>query len=481
MPEVRYVCLSDLHLGEEDSLLTNLATASTEVDPSQPSPVLEKLIGLLRDLVDVIGPKDRRPTLILNGDVLELALSPIHQAAMVFEKFVSLVLPKGKRLFDRIIVIPGNHDHHLWEIARETQYVNYIRSSKFPPGEKLPEKWSVTNLFVEDEPLSSYFLENVIRRYAHLKEEVIQIAYPNFGLVNQSKERVVVFHHGHFVESLYHLMSKLKTLLIEGSHRPTRIWDIEAENFSWIDFFWSTMGGAGEVGEDMERIYEKLQDPDEITKVIANLILGLGDPEGAPDWDDRIKRKILEWGLSPIVRAVFLCERLSRGAVLSPDAQKGLRWYLAVPLKNQIANEIERRPDVGLRSFPEVTFVFGHTHKPFADDLDIDHYQTWVHTYNTGGWVVDTLEPEPFHGGGLVLIDESLNTVGLKLYHEEDDETPMDVQVQTALRAAGGTTNFVRRVNAFVRGHGQQLTEFGEAVVECTRIRREHLRNRVHG
>jgi len=229
MPEVRYVCFSDLHLGEEDSLLTNLATASTVVDPSEPSPVLEKLIGLFRDIVDSIGPKDRRPTLILNGDALELALTPIRQAAMVFEKCVSLVLPKGKRLFDRIIVIPGNHDHHLWEIARETQYVNYIRSGNFPPGSELPHKWSVTNLFVENQPLSSYFLENVIRRYAHLKEEVIQIAYPNFGLVNQAKGRVVVFHHGHFVESLHHLMSKLKTLLIEGSQRTTRIWDIERE------------------------------------------------------------------------------------------------------------------------------------------------------------------------------------------------------------------------------------------------------------
>jgi hypothetical protein len=481
MSEVRYVCHSDSHLGEEDSLLPNLAVASSEVDPSEPSPVLEKLIGLLREIVASIGPKDMRPMLILNGDALELVLSPIHQAAMVFEKFVSLMLAKGERLFDRIIVIPGNHHHHLWEIARQTQYVNYIRSGNFPPGSESPHKWSVTNLFVEDEPLSSYFPENVIRRYEHLKDEVLQIAYPNFGRVNQAKGRVVVFHHGHFVESLYHLMSKLKTLPIEGSQRPTHIWDTEGESFAWIDFFWSTMGGAGEVGEDMERIYEKLQDPDEITKDIANLILRLGNPEGASDWDGRIKRKILEWGLSPLVRAVFLCERLSRGAVLSADAQKGLRWYLAVPLKHQITNEIERRPDVGLRSFPEVTFVFGHTHKPFADDLDIDHYQTWVHTYNTGGWVVDTLEPEPFHGGGIVLIDESLNTVGLKLYHENDDRTPTDVQVQTALRATGGTTNFVQRVNRFVRDHGQQLTDFGEAVVECTRIRREHLRNRVHG
>ena len=34
MAAIRYVCLSDMHLGEEDSLLTNLLPASTETDSS---------------------------------------------------------------------------------------------------------------------------------------------------------------------------------------------------------------------------------------------------------------------------------------------------------------------------------------------------------------------------------------------------------------------------------------------------------------
>lgn len=37
MPDIRYVCISDMHLGEEDSLLTNLKVASTETDPREPS------------------------------------------------------------------------------------------------------------------------------------------------------------------------------------------------------------------------------------------------------------------------------------------------------------------------------------------------------------------------------------------------------------------------------------------------------------
>ena len=42
MSDIRYVCLSDTHFGEEDSLLTNLKTASTNPDPNQPSQTLPK-------------------------------------------------------------------------------------------------------------------------------------------------------------------------------------------------------------------------------------------------------------------------------------------------------------------------------------------------------------------------------------------------------------------------------------------------------
>ena len=65
--------------------------------------------------------------MILLGDILELALADDNVAAMVFWRFLDLAMPPGRELFEKIIYIPGNHDHHLWESARETQYVlNYL-------------------------------------------------------------------------------------------------------------------------------------------------------------------------------------------------------------------------------------------------------------------------------------------------------------------------------------------------------------------
>ena len=75
MSDIRYVCLSDLHLGEEDSLLTNLQTASTKTDPSKPSPVMKALVACLESLISKNEHQEKKPTLILNGDILELALT----------------------------------------------------------------------------------------------------------------------------------------------------------------------------------------------------------------------------------------------------------------------------------------------------------------------------------------------------------------------------------------------------------------------
>ena len=129
--DIRYVCLSDMHLGEEDSLLTHVNPENGEADPTERSPVLQELATCLTDLIGHNKDQAQQPTLILMGDILELALTTDNIAAMAFERFLELFMAKNYELFDKIIFIPGNHDHHLWESARETQYVlNYLANTK---------------------------------------------------------------------------------------------------------------------------------------------------------------------------------------------------------------------------------------------------------------------------------------------------------------------------------------------------------------
>src|SRR5262249_15672347 len=243
-----------------NSVLTNLLEGSIDTDPTRPSPVLVALVDCLRDL---IGKNETRvkPTLVLNGDILELALATDNKAAMAFQRFVELILPEnGEPLFDKTIYyIPGNHDHHLWETARETQYAEFI--SKKKPGDYLDEPWHTTRMF-NPTLLSATFLNGIIRMYPHLKEQGIFVTtvYANLGVLKDSKKSVI-FTHGHFTESIYLLMTELMSMFFPKRREPTLVWDIEAENFAWIDFFWSTMGRSGAAGGDVELIYDKLQDP----------------------------------------------------------------------------------------------------------------------------------------------------------------------------------------------------------------------------
>jgi hypothetical protein len=287
MNDIRYVCLSDMHLGEEDSLLTE--ANGNYVDPLKASSVMLHLAECLRELISKNeGPE--KPTLILNGDILELALSEYNTSAMIFERFMELVMVKGRELFDRIFYIPGNHDHHLWELARETQYVEYIGRH---PDKHLDQPWHKTEMFLlernendsEKENVSSYFLDKILERRSKLDIEekcklrdniCINIAYPNFGILSENKEKCVVIHHGHFVESKYYLMSKMKADLLNiDCEMPSDIQLIESENFAWIDFLWSALGRSGQVGALTETLYEHLLDEEEmkifISKVAKNL------------------------------------------------------------------------------------------------------------------------------------------------------------------------------------------------------------------
>lgn len=473
MSDIRYVCLSDMHLGEEDSLLTNLETASTETDPTKASPVMLRLVECLSELVKKHN-NNIKPNLILAGDILELALTTTNEAAMVFERFIELIMAPGDELFEKIIYIPGNHDHHLWELARETQYVNYIPNIDI--GKKLPIPWHTTNMFVENaqNPLSSYFLTKLVKRYPHLDNFAIHTAYPNFGLFREKSQKCVIFHHGHFIESLYQLMSILRNHIFPDRELPKYIWNIEAENFAWIDFFWSTMGRSGDAGKDIELIYEKMHDKAQFKKLIYQIIDNCAKKYDLPGWDVATA-KILKWISSAAVDKIMGRERNKVDFPLSKEAENGLWAYMNNPLKEQILNErkIEILPN-------DITFVFGHTHKPYQEDINLKDYPEWVNIYNTGGWVVESVEPQPNHGGAVVLVDDELNTVSLRMYNEETDPENYLVKVEEAFHDGEENESFYNQISELVKAHEDPWKTFSAVTARSVRIRAQNLRARIN-
>ncbi len=479
MPDIRYVCLSDLHLGEEDSLLTYLNKGTA--DPTKPDLLLKKLVECLRELISK-NEGDTKPTLIMNGDILDMAFARTHEALMAFAGFMKLVMPldKKKRLFDRIIFIPGNHDHHIWELARETQYVNQkIKTA----GEKrkLPEPEHTTPLFVKQDAkheVQSFLLTNLINeRLPYLKDLKIIVAYPNFGIYKKKGDKCVVFHHGHFVESKYYLMSYFDKLMRNDSKWPKTVNELQADNFAWIDFFWSTMGRSGRVARTIETLYEKMENRDELMDAIDTFAENLKKERDLGS----IKSIILK-GLLRYIAGKVTGERDETEVELSADAEELLKKYMKVFLYNQLkAERDEKIPG-------DLTFVFGHTHKPFRryykgkdfKDKGFNAYPKGIKVYNTGGWIVEsTDERKEKRGGAILLLDENLNTVSVEMYKERDQKNEYVVEVKEARPAGQKKSAFHEKIAGLVGdGTKDPWSRFSRIAWNAVILRASYLKKR---
>jgi len=128
----------------------------------------------------------------------------------------------------------------------------------------------------------------------------------------------------------------------------------------------------------------------------------------------------------------------------------------------------------------DVTFVFGHTHKPFQEDMNFKGYPAWVNVYNTGGWVVETVAPQPLHGGAVVLIDNDLNAAALRMYNENADPAGYAVSIQEATHAGESANPLYIHLNALINQTAGPWKGFQETVAQAVRVRAQNLRARIN-
>ncbi len=430
MADIHHIVVSDLHLGASNSVLTKLTADLKGTVPHEPSDLLRQYVECLLHVV-ASNETDRPVTLVLNGDFLELALAGLNEAAMVFEHFIQLLWadPRSSRLSPQVLCLAGNHDHHLWNAARETRYsMRYLPQASV--DQFLQQERYVTRM-VEGPGLHKVpldFLDVLIHRFpplAHLRFETV---YPNYALINPSKTRGVVIHHGHFVESIYSLMTALKDSLFSDRDPVSTFSELEAENGAWIDFFWSALGRSGQVGADVELIYDKMQDPQQLGALFRNLAGNMaGHVLPGWKWGSSVKIALLAGLFRAVLGSVAKREVHETGAVLSADAEAGLSRYLEDFLLSALRQENEGTVP------PELTFIFGHTHKPFEALRRFENYAEEIQILNSGGWVVDTLQPDPLHGAAIIVIDAELNAASIRLYNESDNGQAGVVEIISAV------------------------------------------------
>jgi UDP-2,3-diacylglucosamine pyrophosphatase LpxH len=462
MPDIRYVILSDLHFGAENSILTALDDrADPCADPTRCSPVLSAFADCLAEIVQANEGADP-PTLILAGDVLELALADDEVAIAVFEQFSDLVLGEHRLFDDEIWFVPGNHDHHLWETAREQRYAEQIRA--LGATDPIPPPWHATRMFErpEDPVVPADLLTSVVQR--HRKDSTVRVRtfYPNLGISGDG-DRCVIVHHGHFIESMYLLMSNLNLVMFDRPV-PRDVWQLETDNFAWIDFFWSSLGRSGDVGQDVSRLYDMLQSEEAMQRL--GLTLATAIAERAPGGRARrwVTARVVRDLMAHLARRATRLERHHPTEPLSANAQLGLQEYLEGPLLAQITAE---RDEV-----PETTLVFGHTHKPFEATRDATGYSAPVDLANTGGWVVDTTEPNPLQGAAAVIVDENLRVASLRLYNQMPD----DAQYQVRIAPVGDAdSDLVNRLSGLVHPESGTWRALSDAVAQAVPLRQRAL------
>ena len=501
MAQVRYVCLSDLHLGAEYSVLSNMNEDGTEGEPFQTGPLLEQLALCIKNLAGKFWTE--KPTLVLNGDTLELALCPMHRASMAFQSFINQLKDGDDFLFEKILLVPGNHDHHLWVMTREDQYRDYLQRHEQGPNVvvKLPKQWHSTKLFYMpgDKPVVSHYLTGLIRRPPVNLDLKVQVAYPNLGIIREEKlksdqipQRCVVFHHGHFTEWIYNAIGTLNDWIFHSNYAPARhVWKLEKENFAWIDFVWSALGQSWDSGQGLETVYEKTLDDRKFGEVIDNLSAGL-EKEIDTLWFDGIEGPIINRVLKSIYKSFTGSEKGQTDATLSPSGLKQLVQYPESPLHAQICYYIlalqQGKHELDEKAYtadsfknilaPRTTLIIGHTHKPFACHQGFQGYSGGLDVYNSGGWMVETLRYAPFHGGSIILVDDQLNVASIRMYNENADDRPLPVRLEP-VPSASLHNPLASEIEQLKFSEEDPWKTFSQTVASIIQIRRRHLKKRV--
>jgi hypothetical protein len=503
-PRVRYVCLSDLHLGAQHGLLTAV-DGNGNTEPLYGNvPAAEQLCECFARLLNHQGEQEKeRPTLILLGDAMELALTTDANAYMAFERFIHLAFVKHK-LFNRIVYVPGNHDHHLWEVAREMQYVDrylgyaltHLRGPQpaLPPEEaRLESPWHGTRMFVLEKwrrrtPL--YVAQALVRRFPELSGMHVHTAYPHFAIRTRDGRRALVFHHGHYLEDLYLLLSIFNQITF-GAAECAELEQIEADNFAWVDFFWSTMGRCGAVGPNINLLYTLgTQSPERLVDYAPNVARGLVHRYLRPSNPflrlfEPLEEESIEHAASLFFKLIQTTSRWSKDKTSDDPMRARVRDHVTGPVGKALVREcLDNRTEGYTPRFPEeLAFVFGHTHKPdlwqetmsFADGSNGQSYHD-VEVYNVGGWVIDTVDANPHHGAAAILVGDFLQTCYLHLYSEDGSEPP----AATALPPnSGPNAEFARHIQDLLDRDATAWAKLATVFADTRTQRAETLRRVV--
>ncbi len=408
--EILALVLSDLHLGEEDSVFMD-----------REGNLNRNYVRKLRDYLSARLDPTQIQYLILVGDALDLSLARRRQAFPAFKAF----LEEMEDLFpETLVYLPGNHDHHLWVALQEEALIfQKIRTGRpvEPYYYALCPRLEETGFRIPGRKLSepfgkNTFLYHLLPEGAQEKGIGLLVAYPNLYVRFAGFSLLIT--HGHFFEETWTLFTDvLKRSLRRMGLRRLNFKKLEQINSPFIEFGWYSLGQAGELSRLIEGLWDELHagGPGPLTtSVLADLMRYL---------DEKITKKTkphhgvwgkiedffsrLEGGLLELSSdaALKLFMELIKHFILpqlvpeeAPHTGSPLRHAPKILSQKETRERIENYLEMALPAFPTLdTLIFGHTHVPFINgkiEIDTPAGRRQVTCFNTGGWVTDVYDAD---------------------------------------------------------------------------------------
>ena len=470
--DIRYIVLSDVHLGAQNSILTQLQDGTTVADVHGPSPALTSLVDCLRTLV--AGNADGElPTLVAAGDLIDLALSSAERAFPVYGQFMRALLSDDPVVADESILLPGNHDHTLWESTRSRWLEDHMRLDlpRDEPGLRSSQRTGPM-LLGQPPQLQSSLLTTFVREWTGRGKAAVRVLYPDLALRSDDGRRVVLATHGHYIDGLSLIMSDLLRLVAPDTPTPSDSETMERENWAWIDFFFSSMTRAGRPGALIEVIYDTLQDPKAVEGLIEVIAANLTRNKG------KTSAKVGRWVIDDVIGGVaqkFAAarDRSITNELLGDGSRRLLATYVG-SLRQRLTDETGTLPS-------DASLIIGHTHKPFTQWWPDE---TWpgggLRVFNTGGWVVDHYASQPLTGGAVALVSDELDVALLRLYQQVDDPSAWTISVETVADTPSGET-FAAHIKGMIDAKGGPWSTFSAAAADLVLKRRREMESILQG
>jgi UDP-2,3-diacylglucosamine pyrophosphatase LpxH len=214
-----YVVLSDLHLGEKSD-------ECTFADSNNVKAFAEEL-GRLGEIKE----------LVLLGDFLELSLAPMSMVTEQMKDFFEGIAVSHEKI-EKIVYVPGNHDHHIWSLHVEQEIIDGMKAGKaFNCPDYIDKEFVGVNSF-----LSGYLPAG------GFKEKLV-VKYPVHE-IRLSNGKKCLLHHGHQIYGVGVRLLSLKEAQKIPEDRQMR--ELELQNIGVYELLWFYLELSGDLKRRIE-------------------------------------------------------------------------------------------------------------------------------------------------------------------------------------------------------------------------------------